>query len=106
MSGNGYCQNCFELKLRVFVSPEKWNGVQSHLINTDNENFRLKEELTSEREKSAALLASGNYLDSAITGLLEDESMECGGDEDCDHCFANQASKEWHEALAKYRGTK
>jgi len=55
MSNNGYCQNCFERKLRVFVSPEKWNGVQSHLINTDNENFQLKEQLESEREKNREL---------------------------------------------------
>lgn len=55
--------------------------------------------IMSEREK--ILREAGNYLDSSVTGLLENDEIECRADEDCDHCYAKQASNEWHEALDK-----
>lgn len=54
------------------------------------------------KEVEEALL----LMDSAVAALLEDDSIECRGDEDCDHCVAIQAQDSARAALSRMRGEK
>lgn len=57
--------------------------------------------INKRKQENKRLIEQGNYLDSALTGMLEGDEVECRSDEDCDHCFAVQAGKEWTEVLSE-----
>lgn len=78
------------------------NPIQGEIINALNSQAGdFEEKWRKLQARMKRVIEQGNYLDTALTGMLESDDVECRADEDCDHCFATQAQKEWSEVLGE-----